>query len=58
MEDIKNDENNQQEDGAEAKGEEDVAESEQESQMLQEWETMVIDISVSCFSYLEQYQTQ
>jgi len=58
MEDINNDEDDKGEDGGEDEGEEDIAESERESQMPQEEQTIVIDVSVLCFSNLEEYQTQ
>jgi len=35
-----------------------MADSEWESQILQEGQTIVIDVSVLCFSYLEEYQIQ
>jgi len=57
-EDKDNDENDEGLDGEEDDSEEDVAEGERESQMLQERQTIVIDVSLLCFSYLEEYQTQ
>jgi len=45
-------------DGQEVDSEEDVAKGGRESQMTQERHTIVIDISLLCFSYLEEYQTQ
>jgi len=45
-------------DGEEDDSEEDVAEGERESQMPQERQTIVIDVSLLCFSYVEEYQTQ
>jgi len=45
-------------DGEEDDSEEDVAEGERESQMPQERQTIVIDVSLLCFSYLEEYQSQ
>jgi len=58
MEDMDDDEDDEGADGEEDDGEEDVAEGERESQMPQERQTIVIDISLLCFSYLEEYQTQ
>jgi len=46
MEDMDNDEANQGEDGEEDEGEKDMAESERESQMPQERETIVIDVGL------------
>jgi len=35
-----------------------MAESKWESQIPQERQTMVINVSVLCFSYVEEYETQ
>jgi len=45
-------------DGEGYNSEKDVAEGKIESQMLQEQQTIVIEVSLLCFSYLEEYQTQ
>jgi len=58
MEDMDYDADDEGADGEEEDSEEDVAEGEPESQMPQEWQTIVIDVSLLCFSYLEEYQTQ
>jgi len=58
MEDMDDDEDDEGADTGEDDSEEDVAEGERESQMPQEWQTIVIDVSLLCFSYLEEYQTQ
>jgi len=53
-----NSEDHEGADGEEDDSEDDVAEGELDSQMPQERQTIVIDISLLCFSYLEDYQTQ
>jgi len=58
LEDIDDEEDDEGADGEEDDSEEDVAEGERESQMPQERQTIVIDVSLLCFSYLEEYQTQ
>jgi len=58
MEDMDDDEDDEGADGEEDDSEEDVVEGEGESQMHQERQTIVIDVSLLCFSYLEEYQTQ
>jgi len=58
MEDMDDDEDDEGADGEEEDSEEDVAEGKRESQMPQERQTIVIDVSLLCFSYLEEYQTQ
>jgi len=58
MEDMNDDKDDKGADGEEDDSEQDVAEGERESQMPQEWQTIVIDVSLLCFSYLEEYQTQ
>jgi len=58
MEDMDDDEDDEGADGQEDDSEEDVAEGERESQMPQERQTIVIDVSLLCFSSLEEYQTQ
>jgi len=58
MEDMDYDEDDKGADGEEDDSEEDVTEGERESQMPQERQTIVIDVSLVCFSYLEEYQTQ
>jgi len=58
MEDMDHDEDDEGAHGEEDDSEEDVAEGEQESQMPQERQTIVIDVGLLCFSYLEEYQTQ
>jgi len=58
MEDMDDDEDNEGADGEEDDSDEDMAEGERESQMPQERQTIVIDLSLLCFSYLEEYQTQ
>jgi len=62
MEDMDDDEDDEgaegeKDDGEEDDSEEDVAEGERESQIPQERQTIVIDVSLLCFSYLEEYQT-
>ena len=51
-------EDDSEDDGEEDDSEDDVAEDKWESQMPQERETIVIDVSLLCFSYLEEYPTQ
>jgi len=58
MEDMDDDEDDEGAEGEEDDSEEDVAEGERESQMPQERQTIVIDVSLLCFRYLEEYQTQ
>jgi len=58
MDDMDDDEDDKGADGDEDDSEEDVAEGERESQMPQERQTIVITVSLLCFSYLEEYQTQ
>jgi len=58
MEDMDDDEDDEGADGEEDDSKEDVAEGARESQMPQERQTIVIDVSLLCFSYLEEYQTQ
>ena len=58
MEDMDYDEDDEGVDGEEDDSEEDVAEGQRESQMPQKRQTIVIDVSLLCFSYLEEYQTQ
>jgi len=58
MQDMDDDEDDDREDDGEDNGEDDLAESERESLIPQQWRTIVIDISVFYFSYLEEYQTQ
>jgi len=58
MEDMDDDEDDEGADGEEDDSKEDVVEGARESQMPQERQTIVIDVSLLCFSYLEQYQTQ
>jgi len=58
MGDMDNDEDDEGADDEEEDSEVDVAEGEWESQMPQEWQTIVIDVSLLCFSYLEEYLTQ
>jgi len=41
-----------------AYAEEDMAGNKRESQMSQKWQTIVNDVGVLCFSYLEEYPTQ
>jgi len=62
MEDMDDDEDDEgaegeKDDSEEDDSEEDVAEGERESQIPQERQTIVIDVSLLCFSYLEEYQT-
>ena len=57
-EDMDDDEDDEGAEGEEEVSEEDVAEGERESQMPQERQTIVIDVSLLCFSYVEEYQTQ
>jgi len=58
IEDMDDDEDDEGAEGEEDDTEEDVAEGKRESQMPQEWQTIVVDVSLLCFSYLEEYQTQ
>jgi len=58
MENIENDEDDEVADGEEDDSEEDVAEGEPKSQMPQERPTIAIDVSLLCFGYLEEYQSQ
>ena len=58
MEDMDDDEDNEGADGEEDDSEGDVTEGERESHMPQERQTIVIDVSLLCFSYPEEYQTQ
>jgi len=58
IEDIDDNKDHDGADGEEDDSKEDVAEGEWESQMPQEQQTIVIDVSLLCFSYLEEYQTQ
>ena len=52
MKDMDDDKDVEGQDRREDNGEEDIVESEQDSQIPQEQQTIVIDVSVSCFSYL------
>jgi len=52
MEDMDDDEDDEGVDGEEDNSEEDVAEGERESQMPQDRQTIVIDVSLLCFGYL------
>jgi len=52
------DEMEDMDDDEEDDSDEDVAEGERESQMPQKRQTIVIDVSLLCFSYLEEYQRQ
>jgi len=52
------DKDDERADGKEADSDQHVAEGEWESQMPQERQTIVIDVSLLCLSYLEEYQTQ
>ena len=54
IEDMDNERAHSKEDDSE----EDVMEGERESQMPQERQTIVIDVSLLCFSYIEEYPTQ
>jgi len=56
--DMAHDEDDERADGEEDDSEEDVAERERESQMPQERQTIVLDVSLLCCSYIEEYQTQ
>ena len=58
MEDMDDDEDDKGADGEADDSEKHVAEGERESQMPLERQTIVIDVSLLCFSYLEEYQTQ
>jgi len=58
MEDMDDNKDDDGADGEEDDSEEDVAEGEPESEMPQVRQTIVIDVSLLCFSYLEEYQTQ
>jgi len=58
MEDMDADEDDEGADGQVDNSEENVAEGERKSHMPQERQTNVIDVSLLCFSYLEEYQTQ
>jgi len=58
MKDMDEDEDDEGSDGKEDDSEQDVAAGERESEMPQERQTIVIDISLLSFSYLEEYQTQ
>jgi len=58
MEDMADDEDDEGAEGEEDNSEDDVAEGDQESQMPQERQTIVIDVSSLCFGYLEEYQTE
>jgi len=63
MEDMDHDEDDEgvdveEDDGEEDDSEDDVAADKSESQMPQERETIVIDVSLLCFSYFEEYPTQ
>ena len=57
-EDMDDHEDDEGEDCGQDHGEEEMLESEPESEMPQERQRIVIDLSVLCFSYLEEYQTQ
>jgi len=52
------DEDDEGAEGEEDDSEEDLAEGKRDSQMPQERQTIVIDVGLLCFSYLEEYQTQ
>jgi len=63
MEDMDHDEDDEgvdveEDDGEEDDSEDDVAADKSESQMPQERKTIVIDVSLLCFSYFEEYPTQ
>jgi len=58
IEDMDDDEDDNGADGEEDNSLENLAEGEWESQMPQERQTIVIDVSLLSFSYLEEYQTQ
>ena len=58
MEDMDYDKDDEGADGEEDDSEEDVAKGKRDSQMPQERQTIVIDVCLLCFSYLEEYQTQ
>jgi len=58
MEDMDDDEDDEGADGEDDDSQEDVADGERESHMPQERHTIVIDIGLLCFGYLEEYQTQ
>jgi len=58
IEDMDNDEDDEGAHSEEDDSAEDVVERECELQMPQERQTIVIDVSLLCFSYLEEYQTQ
>jgi len=58
MEDMDNDEDDEGADGEDDDSKENVVEGERESQMPPERQTIVIDVSLLCFSYLEEYQIQ
>ena len=54
IEDIDDDEDDEGEDSEEDTSEEDMAERERKSHKAQEGQPIVIDVSVLCFSYLEE----
>jgi len=58
MEDMDDEEDDEGAGGEEDNSEEAVAEGDRKSQMPQERQTILMDVSLLCFSYLEEYQTQ
>jgi len=57
-EDMDDNKDNKGGDGEEDERVEDVVEGEQQSPMPRDRQTIVIDVGLLCFSYLERYQTQ